>query len=82
MPARIWTWPSRFTDYNGCGFSPFLSAVTAPTSALANGGRYSGITFMPAENLRLRAGAAVSSERLDRFPLDVRRARPVGWADL
>ena len=36
--------------------SPFLSAVTAPYLRLANGGRYTGVTFVPADNLRMRAG--------------------------
>src|SRR4051812_6775417 len=53
-----------------------LSAVTAPYLALANGGRYSGITFVPSEKLRLRAGVAVSSDRLDRFRFDA--AAPTG----
>jgi hypothetical protein len=57
---------SRFTNY-GNATSPFLSAVTAPYLSLANGGRYSGVTFAPADNLRMRLGAAIDSERLDRF---------------
>src|SRR5665213_62429 len=60
---------SRFTNYGG-GASPFLSAVTAPYLALANGGRYAGMTFVPADNLRVRLGASVNSERLDRFQFD------------
>ncbi len=60
---------SRFTTYDGTA-SPFLSAVTAPYLSLADGGRYSGVTFVPAANLRLRVGAAVNSERLDRFSFD------------
>ena len=47
-----------------------LSAVTAPYLALANGGRYSGITFVPSEKLRLRAGVATARDRLDRFHFD------------
>jgi len=47
-----------------------LSAVTAPYLALANGARYSGLTFMPAEKLRVRAGVAIASDRLDRFHFD------------
>ena len=62
---------SRFSSYNGAGAaSPFLSAVTAPYSALADGGRYTGITFVPADNLRIRLGAAFNDERLDRFHFD------------
>ncbi len=57
---------SRFTNY-GSAASPFLSAVTAPYLSLANGGRYAGVTFAPADNLRVRLGAAIDSERLDRF---------------
>ncbi len=56
----------RFTGQE----QPFLSAVTAPYLALANGGRYSGLTFMSDEKLRLRAGVAISSDRLDRFSFD------------
>jgi hypothetical protein len=50
--------------------SPFLSAVEMPYLGLANGGRYGGLTFVPAANLRLRAGASFSSERLDHFSFD------------
>ncbi len=57
---------SRFTNY-GQAESPFLSAVTTPYLGLANGGRYSGVTFAPASNLRMRLGASINSERLDRF---------------
>jgi hypothetical protein len=60
---------SRFTDYGGAT-SPFLSAVTAPYLSLANGGHYTGVTFAPTDNLRLRLGATFSSERLDRFRFD------------
>jgi hypothetical protein len=60
---------SRFTNY-GAAASPFLSAVTAPYLSLANGGRYTGVTFAPADNLRLRFGTAFSNERLDRFHFD------------
>ena len=56
----------RFTGHD----QPFLSAVTAPYLSLANGGRYTGVTFMPDADLRLRAGVAISSERLDRFKFD------------
>ena len=60
---------SRFTNFGGAA-SPFLSSVTAPYLALANGGRYAGMTFVPADNLRLRLGAVINSERLDRFQFD------------
>jgi hypothetical protein len=66
---------SRFIGYHSA-VDPFLSAVNAPYLALADGSRYSGITFAPTANLRLRAGAAVSSERLDQFSLD--SAAPTG----
>ena len=56
----------RFTGHD----QPFLSAVTAPYLSLANGGRYTGVTFTPDTDLRLRAGVAISSERLDRFKFD------------
>ena len=58
---------TRFGDSTA---SPFLSAVTAPYTALANGGRYTGITFAPADNLRIRLGAVLNDERLDRFQFD------------
>jgi hypothetical protein len=57
---------ARFTGHD----QPFLSAVTAPYLSLANGGRYTGVTFMPDADLRLRAGVAISSDRLDRFKFD------------
>lgn len=60
---------SRFTASND-GLQPFLSAVSAPFLSLANGSRYSGFTFVPAPNLRLRAGVAINSERLDEFRFD------------
>ncbi|HVW72273.1 MAG TPA: hypothetical protein VHC39_01430 [Rhizomicrobium sp.] len=66
---------SRFLAYNG-EVQPFLAPVAAPYLSLANGGRYSGVTFMPAANLRLRAGVAINSERLDRFSFDP--AAPTG----
>jgi hypothetical protein len=49
---------SRLTNYNGA-VSPFLSSLTTPYLALANGGRYAGLTFVPADNLRIRLGAAI-----------------------
>jgi hypothetical protein len=55
---------ARFLNFGG---SPFLSAASSPYLSLANGGRYTGLTFVPAANLRLRAGVSVSSERLDQF---------------
>jgi hypothetical protein len=62
---------ARFSNYDtGGAASPFLSAVTAPYTALADGGRYTGVTFVPADNLRIRLGAAFSDERLDRFQFD------------
>lgn len=66
---------SRFTNY-GNSDSPFLSAVTAPYLSLANGGRYTGVTFAPADNLRLRFGAAFGDERMDRFRFDA--GAPIG----
>ena len=70
---------ARFTNYGAgysSGASPFLSSVSAPYLALANGGSYSGVTFVPYANLRLRAGIATSNERLDRFHFDA--AAPTG----
>jgi hypothetical protein len=66
---------TRFTA-SGETLQPFLSAVSAPYLALANGGRYSGITFEPSPSLRFRAGVAIDSERLDRFAFDP--AAPTG----
>jgi hypothetical protein len=60
---------SRFTSRNDSA-SPFLSAVTAPYLALANGGRYAGVTYVAADNLTVRLGAAMNDERLDRFRFD------------
>jgi hypothetical protein len=60
---------SRFTRYDSAA-SPFLSAVEAPYLGLANGGRYAGLTFVPASNLRFRLGASYNSELLDRFAYD------------
>ena len=58
---------TRFGDSTA---SPFLTAVTAPYTALANGGRYTGLTFAPADNLRIRLGAVLNDQRLDRFQFD------------
>jgi hypothetical protein len=66
---------ARFSDYDGHG-SPFLTPVAAPFLGLANGGRYAGVTFVPASNLRVRLGSTVNSERLDSFHFDV--AAPSG----
>ncbi len=60
---------TRFTGGSDT-VSPFLSAVTAPYLALANGGRYAGITYVPADNLRVRLGASFGDERMDRFRFD------------
>ena len=60
---------ARFSDYDG-GRSPFLAPVSAPYLGLANGGRYAGVTFVPAPNLRVRLGSTVNSERLDSFHFD------------
>lgn len=56
--------------FSGNTNSPFLSAVTASYTALANGGRYTGITLVPQDNLRIRLGASFNDERLDRFQFD------------
>ena len=66
---------ARFANYNGAA-SPFLSSITMPYLALANGGRYAGFTFAPSDNLRIRLGAALDDERLDRFHFDT--AAPAG----
>jgi hypothetical protein len=66
---------SHFLSYDGM-LQPFLSPVSAPYLSLANGGRYGGFTFVPAANLRLRAGVVVNSERLDHFSFDA--AQPTG----
>ena len=60
---------ARFSDYDGAR-SPFLTPVNAPYLGLANGGRYAGVTFVPAANLRVRLGTSVNSERLDGFHFD------------
>jgi hypothetical protein len=66
---------ARFSDYDN-GVSPFLTPVSAPFLGLANGGRYAGVTFVPAQNLRVRLGSSVNSERLDSFHFDP--AAPAG----
>ena len=75
---------ARFTNYgatySGGGASPFLSSVTAPYLGLANGGRYAGVTFVPSSNLRVRLGASLNNERLDRFSFDA--LAPLGNAAL
>jgi hypothetical protein len=59
---------TRFTNYDASpSASPFLSAVSAPFLDLANGGRYSGVTFLPTSNVRVRLGTSLNSERLDNF---------------
>lgn len=60
---------ARFTNYDRSA-SPFLVPVNAPYLGLANGGRYAGITFVPSPDLRMRLGASINSERLDRFRFD------------
>lgn len=60
---------ARFTSFDRKA-SPFLTPVNAPYLSLANGGRYTGVTYVPAPNLRLRAGTSINSERLDRFRFD------------
>lgn len=60
---------TRFANYDGEP-EPFLSPVKAPYLALANGGRYTGVTFAPAPNFRMRLGASINSERLDSFNFD------------
>ena len=66
---------ARFSDYSG-STSPFLTPVSAPYLGLANGGRYAGVTFVPASNLRVRLGSSINSERLDSFRFDP--AAPAG----
>lgn len=60
---------TRFSSYDRAP-SPFLSAVTAPYLDLANGGRYTGVTLLPSDTVKMRLGASVNSERLDRFSFD------------
>ena len=60
---------TRFSSYDSAP-SPFLSAVTAPYLDLANGGRYTGVTLLPSDDVKLRLGASINSERLDRFRFD------------
>jgi hypothetical protein len=79
ISARAWMSPLVFS---GSTASPFLSAVTAPYTALANGGRYTGITLVPADNLRIRLGASFNDERLDRFPIRRQRAHRALGDDL
>lgn len=56
----------RFTATDASA-SPFATAVTAPYLGLADGGRYAGLTLLAGKGLQLRGGAAIRSDRLDRF---------------
>ncbi len=49
MPAAAWMW-RRASPITMSAAQPFLSPVNAPYLALANGGRYTGVTFAPASN--------------------------------
>ncbi|HET7086512.1 MAG TPA: hypothetical protein VFI23_17220 [Rhizomicrobium sp.] len=66
---------SRLTNYDNA-VSPFLSSIAAPYLSLADGGRYTGMTFVPSDNLRVRLGTAINDERLDRFRFDA--GAPIG----
>jgi hypothetical protein len=57
----------RFDNY-GAVMSPLLDQ--ASFLGLANGGRYAGLTYEPAPNLRLRLGAQLKDNRLDSFTFD------------
>ena len=60
---------ARFANYSSVA-SPFLAGVTTPYTALADGGRYTGLTFVPADNMHFRFGAVLNDERSDRFHFD------------
>ena len=70
---------ARFLSTGG---SPFLSAASAPYLALANGGRYTGLTFVPADNLRLRAGVSVSQRKAGSIQFRFHFAERPAGADL
>jgi hypothetical protein len=57
----------RFDNYNG-RLSPLLDGTSFV--GLANGGRYAGLTYMPAPDLRLRLGVQLKSNRLDALAYD------------
>lgn len=60
----------RFGNYDGEA-SPLLD--DSSFLGLANGGHYGGLTFAPLPSLRLRVGAQVRNDRLDRFSFDPTR---------
>ncbi len=57
----------RFDNYSA-QLSPLLDQGNF--LSLANGGRYAGLTYEPAPNLRLRLGAQLKDNRLDSFTFD------------
>jgi hypothetical protein len=57
----------RFDNY-GAALSPLLDQTSF--LGLANGGRYAGLTYAPTQDLRLRLGAQLKSNRLDSFTFD------------
>lgn len=56
----------RFLNF-GNAPSPFAAPVTAPFTALADGGRYAGLTALAWPGVTLRFGASVRSDRLDDY---------------
>jgi hypothetical protein len=71
----------RFDNY-GARLSPLLDEGNF--LGLANGGRYAGLTFMPAPDLRFRVGAQFKSNRLDALAYDPAlslQSLPLNWDD-
>jgi hypothetical protein len=69
----------RFDNYDA-RLSPFVDQGNF--LALANGGRYAGLTFMPAPDLRFRVGAQFKSNRLDGLAYDpalALQSLPLTW---
>lgn len=56
----------RFLNF-GNRASPFATPITQPFMALADGGRYAGVTSLAWPGVTLRFGASARSDRLDDF---------------
>jgi hypothetical protein len=57
----------RFDNYSAAQSALF---DVANYLGLANGGRYAGVTYVPAPNFRMRLGVQLKSDRLDSFTFD------------
>lgn len=66
----------RFANFDGLK-SPLLTG--ADLLSLANGGFYTGFTWMPSQTLHLRLGMAERSDRLERFSFDPVSTLPLAY---